>query len=128
MSLHEHDRSSPVLSTLEEALLQYPGLRNDLTRQGEVVEELETKLFLLLNQHGDELKLNNLLQAYVYCILEIMLQQRSAPLSETACCIREHVPQHLRGISSCVDLEAEWLVAYPDVVLESQELADPLPE
>ncbi|CAE6516365.1 unnamed protein product [Rhizoctonia solani] len=70
----------------------------------------------------------NSLQFYVYHVLEIMLQQRYAPLSETACHILEHVPQHLHGISSCVDLEAEWLVAYPDVVLESQELADPLPE
>ncbi|CAE6421870.1 unnamed protein product, partial [Rhizoctonia solani] len=102
MSLHEPDRSSPALSTLEKALLGYPGLENSMEQQEEVIGELETKLQELLTQHGDDIDHN--LKIYVCRVLEVMLQEQCAPLPEI----------------SLVNLETERSVVYPDIVFDSE--------
>ncbi|CUA76469.1 RNA-directed RNA polymerase L [Rhizoctonia solani] len=95
-------------------------LKNNLERQEEVAEELEAKLMLLLDQHRQDM--DEGLQRFAYRVFEVMLQQRFAPLHEHAHNYLKKIPDRLRGISSCVNLEAEWDVVYPDVAFGSQSL------
>ncbi|CAE6511836.1 unnamed protein product [Rhizoctonia solani] len=105
MSLQTPDRTSDALSKLEVMLLQYPGLENDLGKQEVVVEDLETRLLVLLDQHSSHLSWFQ--EKYLYRVLECMFQQRRAPLPREAHEALEGVPTSLRGISSFVDLEAK---------------------
>ncbi|CUA70954.1 Mediator of RNA polymerase II transcription subunit 12 [Rhizoctonia solani] len=123
MSIHEPDRSNPALNILEQALLTYPGLDKSLEKQEEVTEDLENKLALLLDQDNG---IDSDLQSYGYRVLEVMLQHRHAPLHEHAHGNLENIPSRLRGILSCVDLETEWFVVYPNTVLKSKEATEPI--
>ncbi|KAL5637407.1 hypothetical protein ACGC1H_003987 [Rhizoctonia solani] len=118
MSLHEPDRSSPALNTLENALMRYPGLGNSLERQEEVAEELETELEELLTRDSDGI--NSYLREYVCRVLEVMLQRRCAPLPEFVSDQLKRVPDRLRGIKSLVNLETERSIVYTDVVFDSE--------
>ncbi|KAG8709433.1 hypothetical protein FRC11_005562, partial [Ceratobasidium sp. 423] len=105
MSVQASNRISPSLSTLENMLLGYPGLKNNLENQGGVAEELEFRLTLLLYQNSWISRLSS--GTYLYRVLECMLQQRCTPLPEKVSDALEDVPKHLRGIASFVDLEAQ---------------------
>ncbi|CAE6421864.1 unnamed protein product [Rhizoctonia solani] len=124
MSLHEPDRSRSDLSILEQELLKYSGLSNNLEKQEEAAEELEYRLATLLDQ-GDCLE--NFSQyspkaKYLYRIFELMLQQRCAPLPKDAVVVLEEIPKRLRGTFSYVDLEREWSLMYPDAGASAENL------
>ncbi|CUA77329.1 DNA-directed RNA polymerase subunit beta'' [Rhizoctonia solani] len=114
MSLREPDRSRSDLSTLEQALLKYPRLADDIQKQEQAAEELEDRLTMLFDQVDHNSFKRWLGAKYVCRIFELMLQYRSAPLPEFASTILVDVPTRLPGINSCVNLEDEWLVLYSE--------------
>ncbi|CAE7184591.1 unnamed protein product, partial [Rhizoctonia solani] len=113
MSIYEADRTSPTLSILEQELLKYPGLENNLERQEAVAEGLETKLMVLPSDVYYGVKV------YLYRVMEVMLQHRSTPLPQFVHSGLMRVPAGLRGMESFVNYETERSVVYPDLVFDS---------
>ncbi|KAH7325475.1 hypothetical protein B0J17DRAFT_722946 [Rhizoctonia solani] len=117
MSLQVSDHLSMDPNLLENALLQYPGLEDNLDKQQEVAKALEIKLHELLEM----LNLDSIcsyggyLNRYVYHVLEVAPQQQCTPVPKGACTALEEVPEHLCGIKSLVNMETEQSVVYPDV-------------
>ncbi|KAH7332940.1 hypothetical protein B0J17DRAFT_721743 [Rhizoctonia solani] len=118
MSVQFGDRTSETLTMLENALLKYPLPDEDLSKQELAAERLESQLQILLaeprNSFSTELgdfndsSGNNLFKcAYLYRILECMLQKRNQPLPERAEKVLENVPLTLRGLNSSLSLEGE---------------------
>ncbi|CUA67976.1 Isoleucine--tRNA ligase [Rhizoctonia solani] len=121
MSLSELDRTNPALTTLEKALLQYPGLENKLENQEQVAEGLETKLMELLDELHDETDqhgfiLESSLRGYACRVIEIMFQKRSSPLPRNVSDGLEDIPEDFRGIESFKNLDTDALVTDPDIV------------
>ncbi|CAE6364835.1 unnamed protein product [Rhizoctonia solani] len=106
MSLQTPVCTSDTMNKLEDMLLRYPGLENDLTKLEAVVEDLESRMLNVLhhNRLGERFELHQ--RIYLHRVLECMLQTRSMPLLEEAHEDLKEIPQCLRGINSFVDLEA----------------------
>ncbi|KEP45413.1 putative transmembrane protein [Rhizoctonia solani 123E] len=129
MSLSEPDRTDPALNALEEALLQYPDLENNLEKQEEVAEKLETKLLVLHNEPRDEfdedgIRMGSSLRDYICRVIEIMLQQRSAPLPESVAEGLEDIPENLRGVGSFRNLDTYESATDPNIVSNPDEQDD----
>ncbi|KAH7325493.1 hypothetical protein B0J17DRAFT_226756 [Rhizoctonia solani] len=105
MSVQAPGPTSDTQSKLEEILLQYPGLENSPEKREEAMMDLETRLFVLLDQNEDTIRYRYV-GTYLCRVLECMLQQRCTPLPEWTHEELEHIPGRLRGIGSLVDLEA----------------------
>ncbi|CUA67978.1 Protein Ycf2 (chloroplast) [Pelargonium x hortorum] [Rhizoctonia solani] len=117
MSLSELDRTNPALTTLEKALLQYPGLENKLENQEQVAEGLEKKLMDLLdeldNENGQDEIMNMagyLIRGYACRVIQIMFQKRYAPLPKNVSDGLRLVSEDLRGIESFKNLDTDGLI------------------
>ncbi|CAE6511364.1 unnamed protein product [Rhizoctonia solani] len=127
MSISELDRTHPTLTTLEEALLQYPELENKLENQEQVAEGLEAKLLEMLGKPSIDVDdegrftLGSPLERYAYRVIEIMLQMRSAPLPKNVSDGLGYVSEDLRGIESFKNLDTDALVTDPNIVSAADE-------
>ncbi|CUA75430.1 hypothetical protein RSOLAG22IIIB_11719 [Rhizoctonia solani] len=127
MSISELDRTHPTLTTLEEALLQYPELENKLENQEQVAEGLEAKLLEMLGKPSIDVDdegrftLGSPLERYAYRVIEIMLQKRSAPLPKNVSDGLGYVSEDLRGIESFKNLDTDALVTDPNIVSAADE-------